>query len=114
MVDYDAQNGRQPPEQPEPSAAQLETDEVELYAGLRGVAGLVADARGVSELLGEVAEFAVKAIPGVDGASVVLIDAFAGRPDVQKSASTVGFVDEIDRVQHVELNEGPCITCIQS
>ena len=114
MVDYDAQNGRQPPEQPEPSAAQLEADEVELYAGLRGVAGLVAGARGVSELLGEVAEFAVKAIPGVDGAGVVLIDASEGRPGVQKSASTVGFVDEIDRFQYDELGEGPGITCMQS
>jgi hypothetical protein len=75
MVDYDTQNDRQRPEQPEPSTAQLEADEVELYAGLRGVAGLVADARGVSELLGEVAEFAVQAIPGVDGAGVALIDA---------------------------------------
>jgi GAF domain-containing protein len=117
MVDYryyDAQNGRQPPEQPKPSATPLEADEVDLYAGLRGVAGLVADAREVSELLGEVAEFAVQAIPGVTGAGIVLIDACEGRLAVQTSASTAGFVDEIDRVQYNELNEGPGVTCIQS
>ena len=114
MVDYDAQNGRQPPEQPEMSAAQRDADEVELYAGLRAVAGLVADARGVTELLGEVAEFAVHAIPGVNGAGVVLFDASEGRPAVQTSASTGGFVDEIDHVQYNELSEGPGVTCVQS
>jgi GAF domain-containing protein len=114
MVDYDAQNGRPPPEQPEPSVAQLEADEVELYAGLRGVAGLISDARGVTELLAEVAEFAVQAIPGVNGAGVVLIDAGEGRPSVQTSASTAEFVDEIDRVQYADLNEGPGVTCVQS
>ena len=36
---------------------EREADEVDLYAGLRGVAGLVAGARGVIDLLGDVAEF---------------------------------------------------------
>jgi len=68
MADYDAQPGRNPPEQPELSAARREADEVDLYAGLTGVAGIVAGARGVIAVLGEVAEFARQAIPGVDGA----------------------------------------------
>lgn|SRR6185437_13112771 len=109
MVDYDAQNGRQPPAQP---AGQAEADEVELYAGLRGVAGLVADAHGVSELLREVAEFAVQAIPGVDATGVALIDARHYGPAVQRS--TADFVYEIEHVQYDELNEGPGVTCIQS
>ena len=114
MVNYDAQKGRQPPEQPEPSAAQLEADEVELYAGLRGVAGLVADARGVIELLAEVAEFAAQAIPGVEGAGVALIDAREGGGTIRTAAATADFVHEIDLVQYNELHEGPCITSMQT
>ena len=56
------------------STAQLEADEVDLHAGLRGLAGMVAGARGVVELLAEVAELRRQAIPGVDGAGVALID----------------------------------------
>jgi GAF domain-containing protein len=114
MTDYDAQPGREPPEQPELSTAQREADEVDLRAGLRGLAGMVAGACGVFELLGEVAEFAAQAIPGVDGAGVGLIDAGGGRPILQKASATAKFVHEIDIVQYDELHEGPCITCIQS
>jgi GAF domain-containing protein len=114
MADYDAQLGREPPEQPQLSAAQREADEVDLYAGLRGVAAIVADARGVADLLGEVAEFAARAIPGVDGAGVALIDQCERRPSVQTWAATAQFVHEIDVVQYDVLNEGPCITCMQS
>jgi GAF domain-containing protein len=114
MTDYDAQPGRQPPDQPELSTAQREADEVDLQAGLRGLAGMVAGARGVSELLGEVAEFAAHAIPGVDGAGVGLIDLGEGRPTLHKAAATAEFVHEIDVVQYDELHEGPCITCMQS
>src|ERR1700738_5170159 len=114
MTDYDAQPGRQPPEQPELSTAQREADEVDLHAGLRGLAGIVAGARGVFELLGEVAEFAAHAIPGVDGAGVALIDAGEGRPTLQTTAATAEFVHEIDAIQYDKLHEGPCITCMQS
>jgi GAF domain-containing protein len=114
MTDYDAQPGRLPPERPELSTAQREADEVDLRAGLRGLAGLVAGARGVIELLGEVAEFAAHAIPGVDGAGVALIDATQGKPALQIGTATARFVHEIDTVQYNELNEGPCIACMQS
>ena len=79
MADYDAQPGRPTPAEPDLSRAQLEADDVDLYAGLRGVAGLVAGARGLIDLLGDVAEFAARAIPGVDGAGVALIAAARGR-----------------------------------
>ncbi len=114
MTDYDAQPGREPTEQPALSTAQREADEVDLQAGLRGLAGIVAGARGVVELLGEVAEFAAHAIPGVDGAGVALIDASQGRPTLQIGSATAEFVHEIDTVQYHELHEGPCITCMQS
>ena len=57
MPDYDAQPGRER-HQPPLSRAQLEADEVDMHAGLSGVAGIVADARQVSEILSDVAEFA--------------------------------------------------------
>jgi GAF domain-containing protein len=113
MTDYDAQPGRERPEHAELSTAQREADEVDLRAGLRGLAGLVAGARGVFELLSEVAEFAAHAIPGVDGAGVGLIDVDHGIALLQKASATAEFVHEIDVVQY-ELHEGPCITCMQS
>jgi GAF domain-containing protein len=114
MTDYDAQPGREGPEHAELSTAQREADEVDLRAGLRGLAGMVAGARGVFELLGEVAEFAAHAIPGVDGAGVALLDASQGSPKLQIGTATADFVREIDTVQYDGLNEGPCITCMQS
>jgi GAF domain-containing protein len=114
MTDYDAQPGREPPEQPKLSTAQREADEVDLQAGLRGLAGMVAGARGVFELLGEVADFAAHAIPGVDGAGVALIDAGEGRATLQTTAATAEFVHTIDAVQYDKLHEGPCITCMES
>ena len=66
LADFDAQPGRKMPPLPELSPAQREADEAELYAGLRGVAGIVAGAHGVIDLLRDVAEFAVQAIPGAD------------------------------------------------
>jgi GAF domain-containing protein len=114
MADYDPQPGRCAPRGPELSPAQLEADEAELYAGLRGVAGLVADARGVIAVLGEVADFALQAIPGVDGAGVTLVDSRDETPTVETWAVTAEFVELIDKVQYVEVGEGPCMTCLQS
>ncbi|MFG1930031.1 GAF and ANTAR domain-containing protein [Mycobacterium sp. NPDC048908] len=114
MADYDAQPGRETALQPNLSASQLEADEVDLYAGLTGVAGLVAGARGLLDLLRDVAEFAARAIPGVDGAGVALLNTHSTTPCIQTWAATAQFVYDIDSVQYDELNEGPCITCMQS
>jgi GAF domain-containing protein len=114
MADYDAQPGRPTPMQPELSRAQLEADDVDLHAGLSGVAGIVAGGRGVVDVLHDVAQFAVQAIPGVDGAGVTMIESSAGIPQIQAWAVTADFVREIDTVQYHELHEGPCITCMQS
>jgi hypothetical protein len=113
MADYDAQPGRDAPPQSDLSQAQLEADEIDLYAGLRGVAGLVAGARGVIDLLGDVAEFAAQAIPGFDGVGVALIQPHDGTPRIQTWAATAEFVYDIDTIQYEELGEGPCITCMQ-
>jgi GAF domain-containing protein len=74
----------------------------------------VAGARGVLDLLGDVAEFAMQAIPGVDGAGVTLIDADSCTTRAEGWAATPQFVRDIDALQHDVLNEGPCVTCMQS
>ncbi|MGY4712845.1 GAF and ANTAR domain-containing protein [Mycolicibacterium sp. CBM1] len=111
MTDYDAQPGRTPPEPAELSASQRDADKLDLSAGLRGVAGIVAGAKSVSELLRDVAEFATHALPGVDSAGVALID---DDSIVRTWAATSCLVDDIDAVQYREFNEGPCLTCMES
>jgi GAF domain-containing protein len=112
LTDFDAQPGRKAPAVLSPT--QREADEAELYAGLRRVAGIVAGAQGVIDLLRDVAEFAAQAIPGADDVGVALIDPRQGISSVQTWAATAMLVHEIDTVQYTELNEGPCITCMQS
>ncbi|AKK26136.1 GAF and ANTAR domain-containing protein [Mycobacterium sp. EPa45] len=118
MDDYDAQPGRKPPPEPELSAAQLQADELDLNAGLSGLAGIVADAASVDEILRQVAQFAVQAIPGADGAGVTLIQPHG--PDspgdlcIQAWSVTAEFIAAIDTLQYDKLGEGPCITCIRS
>jgi GAF domain-containing protein len=114
MSDYDAQPGRAMPPEPNLSPAQREADEADLHAGLSGLTGIVAGAHGVVDLLSEVAEFAARAIPGVKGASVALIDAHEGATVIQICAATAEFVREIDTIQYEVFNEGPCITSMQS
>ena len=114
MADYDAQPGRVSAPDSALSAAQREADEFDLTAGLQGLAGLVADARAMVSLLADVAEFAARAIPGVDGAGVALLQLHDGAHRVEAWAATAEFVEDIDTVQYEELNEGPCITCMQS
>ncbi|CAM3141004.1 hisitidine kinase [Mycobacterium tuberculosis variant microti OV254] len=114
LADFDAQPGRKVPPSPDLSPTQREADEAELHAGLRGVAGIVAGARAVIDLLRDVAEFAAQAIPGADGASIALIDPQNDMSSIQTWAATAVLVQEIDAVQYRELNEGPCITCMQT
>jgi GAF domain-containing protein len=114
MADFDAQPGREGPPGPDPSPAQIEANELDLYLSLSAMAKIVAGARGVLDLLGDVAEFAVQAIPGVDGAGVTLVDACGGAPHAEAWAGTPEFVRDIDALQHNVLNEGPCVTCMQT
>jgi GAF domain-containing protein len=114
MADYDAQPDRSAPPEPELSLTQREADDSDLLAGLSGLAGITAGGRGVSDLLGDVAEFAAQAIPGVDGAGVTLVHTSHGAPRPEAWAATAQFVRDIDAVQYESLHEGPCITCMQS
>jgi GAF domain-containing protein len=114
MADYDAQAGRAPTNSAEPSPRQRQADEYDYHEGLRGVAGIVAGACSLTGLLSEVAQFAVRAIPGVEGAGVALVDPREGLPSIQAWSATAGLVNEIDIVQYRDLHEGPCLTCMHS
>ena len=92
------------------TSEQVSADEADLQTGIGNLAGLVAGSLGLPELLAEVASFAVRAIPGADGAGVTLLR--VDRPDniVAALAASAPFVAEIDEIQYVLLHEGPCIT----
>ncbi|PND54543.1 hypothetical protein CRM90_27360 [Mycobacterium sp. ENV421] len=89
---------------------QASADAADLNAAIGELAGLVADGRGLPELLAEVAAFAVHAIPGADGAGVTLLRVDRVDNMIEALAASAPFVEEIDEIQYVTLNEGPCIT----
>jgi GAF domain-containing protein len=89
---------------------QSSADAADLQSGIGALAGLVAGSLGLPELLAEVAGFAVRAIPGADGAGVTLLRLDRVDNMVEELAASSPFVAEIDHVQYVVLNEGPCIT----
>jgi GAF domain-containing protein len=86
------------------SAGQRSAEEHDLQVGLAGLSRLAANL-GLEDLLTRVATFAVKAIPGADGAGLTLLE--AGHPDTIVATAT--FVSEIDDIQY-GLGQGPCIT----
>ncbi|CAN5666466.1 GAF and ANTAR domain-containing protein [soil metagenome] len=89
---------------------QASADAADLKAAIGELAGLVAGGRGLPELLAEVAAFAVHAIPGADGAGVTLLRVDRTDNMIEALAASAPFVAEIDEIQYVTLNEGPCIT----
>ena len=96
-----------PPLTPE----QANADTADLQAGLGMLAGLVTGTIGLPGLLQRVATFAERAIPGADGAGVTLLRMDRpGSNRVEALAASHPFVSEIDEIQYVTFNEGPCIT----
>ncbi len=85
-------------------------DDTDLQASLADLAGLVSGSSTLEEQLGQVATFAVHAIPGADGAGVTLLRAGPGDHRVEALAASAPFVAEIDELQYTALREGPCIT----
>jgi GAF domain-containing protein len=92
------------------TSEQVIADDADLRAGIGALAGQVAGSLGLSELLAEVAAFAVRAIPGADGAGVTLLRVDRADNMVEALAASAAFVAEIDKIQYVTLKEGPCIT----
>lgn len=76
-----------------------------MAAGLSGLAGLLSGQRGLEQTLVRVAELAVRAIPGAQGAGLTLLE--TDRP--QTVVTTAEFVRQVDDIQYA-LNEGPCVS----
>lgn len=87
-------------------------DALELSASLAALADLVSDTFPLPELLNQVATFAVRAIPGADGAGVTLLRGEHPKRQIETLAASHPFVAEIDEIQYATLNEGPCITAV--
>jgi GAF domain-containing protein len=87
------------------SESQRSAEEHDLQEGLAGLSRLATNQLGLEDLLTRVATFAVKAIPGADGAGLTLLEAGRGNTIV----ATAPFVSEIDDIQY-GLGQGPCIT----
>jgi len=107
MSEFDAASAAPGGELSEQQAAQ---DVTGLQNSLGELAGLVTGSLGLSDLLGRVATFAAQAIPGADGAGVTLLKVGPGEHRVEALAASDPFVAQIDEIQYVTLQEGPCIT----
>jgi GAF domain-containing protein len=92
---------------------KAEADDADLRSGIDDLAGLLAGSLGLSELLAQVAAFTQRAIPGADGAAVTLLRADALDTAVAELAASAPFVEAIDEIQYVTLDEGPGITAVR-
>src|SRR5580698_2025409 len=103
--------GNAPPEPTQPGSGRVTSspvaDDVDLRASLTDLSNLTMDSGpdGLEDLLRHVAAFAVRAIPGADGAGLTLLE--SDRPDT--IVASAEFVREVDAIQS-SLGQGPCIT----
>lgn len=81
----------------------------ELTASLAGLSKLLTDHRPLRETLVEIAEFAVHAIPGADGAGLTMLE----DDRAQTVVASAEFVHALDDVQY-ELDQGPCVLAVRS
>jgi GAF domain-containing protein len=94
----------------EPSPSEIEDREADLRAGLEELAGVVAGAATLEQLLHHVAASAVHAIPNADGVGICLLRLEQPGNRVQALAASHPFVERIDAIQYEIVDEGPCIT----
>ena len=83
-------------------------DKDDLSAALRGMSTMLTGPGNLEETLTRVAEFAVQAIPGADGAGLTLLAEGQRRQTIVASAE---FVRQVDDIQY-GIEEGPCITAV--
>ena len=102
-VDGQARGGGGGSAAPRTAAERLAEDD-DLRAGLAGLSRLTTQMQ-LEDLLTRVATFAVRAIPGADGAGLTLLE--DDRADT--IVATAAFVSEIDDIQY-SIGQGPCIT----
>lgn len=95
----------QPTEQTREDATLERAKDADLRQALAGLASLASGRMSLPALLTRVAELAVRAIPGADGAGLTLLQ--EGTSDT--IVATADFVRAVDDIQY-GLGEGPCIT----
>ena len=81
----------------------------DLAGGLAGLSGLLTGHRSLPETLVQIAEFAVQAIPGAEGAGLTMLA--EDRP--QTVVASADFVHAVDDVQY-GLGEGPCLLAVET
>ena len=84
-------------------------DDDGLEASLAGLSGLLTGPRPVQETLVQIAEFAVRAIPGAEGSGLTMLE--DDRP--QTVVASAEFVHAVDDVQY-GLGEGPCLLAVET
>ena len=92
-----------PPESGLPESLDRADDD--LRESLAALSRLATGKLDLRDVLTRVAEFAVAAIPGADGAGLTLLE--SGHADT--IVATAPFVAEVDAIQYT-IEEGPCIT----
>ncbi len=94
-----------------PSTPPDEWGDRGLQKSLTGLAqlGVGSGEAGLAAMLTQVAQFAVDAVPGADGAGLTLLE--PERPDTM--VATTGFVSDVDAIQY-GLGQGPCISAAAS
>jgi GAF domain-containing protein len=84
-------------------------DDDDLAGSLSGLSGLLTGHRPLPETLIHIAEFAVHAIPGADGAGLTML----GTDRPQTVVASAEFVHAVDDVQY-GLGEGPCLLAVET
>jgi GAF domain-containing protein len=81
----------------------------DLAGSLAGLSGLLTGHQPLRETLVHIAEFAVRAIPGADGAGLTMLE----DDRAQTVVASAEFVHAVDDVQY-GLGEGPCLLAVES
>jgi GAF domain-containing protein len=84
-------------------------EEGDLAESLAGLSGLLTGHRPLRDTLTFIAEYAVQAIPGADGAGLTMLE----DDRAQTVVASAEFVNTVDDVQY-GLGEGPCLLAVAS
>jgi GAF domain-containing protein len=93
------------PEHQHQGSPELVAQDDDLQRSMVSLAALTMKRSSLDQLLTRVAEYAVQAIPGADGAGLTLLE--EGRSDT--IVATAPFVRDVDHIQY-GLGQGPCIS----
>jgi GAF domain-containing protein len=88
-----------------PSPAQAEHQDDDLRESLAALSRLSMSQLDLKDAMTRIAEYAVAAIPGADGAGVTLLE----RGHADTIVASAPFVAEVDTIQY-SIKQGPCIT----